>query len=548
MSIRVKLSLTYVGLSLIIVSMFLATLYVTNKQKTDGLAINMAGRQRMLTQKISKELTTYLLAKNHHNNDDPALLEELNRSMALFDQSLHALIKGGTISLSLDPGASNVAQLKPAKGAILDELKAVEQEWHKFKEKVENAIKDGHNSRENLQFILDTNIPFLNTVNKAVVSMQKKAERSVTLLKTMQAVLLAVAVALFVLTTLMINSIIRRLNNIKVFTDKFGKGDLTAKSNISGSDELGRIGTSLDTMADNLREMMANIANTGSILSGSSRQLGSMADDFAAGAEESATRTAAVASAAEEMSTNMNTVAAATEEASTNIALVSTATEEMSSNISGIVKSTGKAQEITKSAVVEAESASEKVDELGQAALEIGKVTETITEISEQTNLLALNATIEAARAGEAGKGFAVVANEIKELAKQTAEATGEIKSRINSIQNSTDATVTQIQQITEVIGEVDQIVSTIVTAVEEQSATTTEIAENITQASIGIQEVTENVAQVSAVSGEVAQDIAEVSQSSETISQGSSEVKANAVELNRLAEELREMVNRFNL
>ena len=119
---------------------------------------------------------------------------------------------------------------------------------------------------------------------------------------------------------------------------------------------------------------------------------------------------------------------AATEQAATNIALVATATDEMTSTINEIVKSTEKAQEITKSAVREAGSASEKVDELGRAAVEIGKVTEAITEISEQTNLLALNATIEAARAGEAGKGFAVVANEIKELAKQTAGATGDLR------------------------------------------------------------------------------------------------------------------------
>jgi methyl-accepting chemotaxis protein len=113
-------------------------------------------------------------------------------------------------------------------------------------------------------------------------------------------------------------------------------------------------------------------------------------------------------------------------------------------------------------------------------------VVETITEISEQVNLLALNATIEAARAGEAGKGFAVVANEIKELAKQTSAATLEIKEKIQNIQGSTDGTVKGINEISEVIRSVNEIVGTIATAVEEQSAATKEIASNIAQASRG--------------------------------------------------------------
>jgi hypothetical protein len=126
------------------------------------------------------------------------------------------------------------------------------------------------------------------------------------------------------------------------------------------------------------------------------------------------------------------------------------------------------------------------------------KSQKSITEISEQTNLLALNATIEAARAGEAGKGFAVVANEIKELARQTAAATlGDQEPASTGIQGSTDATVGQIEAITDVIGEVNDIVTTIATAVEEQAVTSQEIANNVAQASQGIQEVNENVNRV---------------------------------------------------
>ncbi|WP_456386237.1 methyl-accepting chemotaxis protein [Desulfolithobacter sp.] len=380
-------------------------------------------------------------------------------------------------------------------------------------------------------------ISSLEDANKAVT----KAKWAV-FLSTITILSAITAVVWLVLRT----SIIKPLSEATEFVDKVAAGDMTSSITAKSNDEIGSMVQNLNKMVTHLRQVIREISSTGATLLESSGDLGSLADDFVSGAEKTAERTRAVADAAEEMSANMATVAAATEEASTNITLVATATDEMSSNINGIVTSTEKAQAITKSAVEEAGSASEKVDELGRAAMEIGKVTETITEISEQTNLLALNATIEAARAGEAGKGFAVVANEIKELAKQTAEATGEIKNRIDSIQNSTDATVRQIQQITAVINEVDEIVATIVTAVEEQSATTNEIAENISQASIGIQEVTENVAQVSAVSGEVAQDINEVSQASVATSEGSARMKEAAVKLTGLARQLQDMMSRF--
>jgi methyl-accepting chemotaxis protein len=127
-----------------------------------------------------------------------------------------------------------------------------------------------------------------------------------------------------------------------------------------------------------------------------------------------------------------------------------------------------------------ATNASSNINQLGEAANTIGKVIETNTDISEQVNLLALNTTIEAARAGEAGKGFAVVANEIKELAKQTANATQEIKEKIGGIQGTTSTTVRQITEITQVITIVNDVVTNIATAVEEQSAATLEIADNV--------------------------------------------------------------------
>ena len=327
-----------------------------------------------------------------------------------------------------------------------------------------------------------------------------------------------------------------------------GEGDLTKRLEVKSLDEIGELAKYFNIFMEKLQGIIKDIAGNAESLSSSSTELSAISQQMSSGSEQTSGKANTVATAAEEMSSNMSSVSAATEEASTNMGMVATATEEMTAVINEIAQNTEKAQVITGEAVSEAKSASDSVDELGKAAQDIGKVTETITEISEQTNLLALNATIEAARAGGAGKGFAVVANEIKELAKQTAAATGEIKSKITGIQDSTEGTVTQIEQISKVVNDVNELVSTIATAVEEQSVTTKEIANNVVQASQGIAEVTENVAQSSTVAGEIAKDITEVNQASSEMSNSSSQVNMSAEELSKLAEQLKEMVGQFRV
>ncbi len=332
------------------------------------------------------------------------------------------------------------------------------------------------------------------------------------------------------------------------FAEKMSDGDLTQALDIDQKDEMGILAKALNSMGSNLRQMFKNIASGVETLSSSSTELSAISQQMFSGAEQSSGKSNTVATAAEEMSSNMTTVAAAAEQASTNADVIASSAEEMTATINEIAQNSEKARTITGDAVSQTTSVSERVGGLGKAAQEISKVTETITEISEQTNLLALNATIEAARAGEAGKGFAVVANEIKELARQTAEATGEIKSRIDGIQDSTASAIADIEQIPQVINDVNELVSTIATAVEEQSVTTKEIAGNVAQASQGMKEVTENVAQGSTVAGDIARDISEVNQAAGEMSNSSSQVNISAQELSKLGEQLKEMVGKFKV
>jgi methyl-accepting chemotaxis protein len=186
--------------------------------------------------------------------------------------------------------------------------------------------------------------------------------------------------------------------------------------------------------------------------------------------------------------------------------------------------------------------------ELGKAAHEIGQVVEVIVAIAKQTNLLALNATIEAARAGEAGKGFAVVANEVKELAKQTNDATGNIRSQIEAIQQTSDKSIGEIQLISSVMDNINAIVVNIAGAVEEQTATSHDIAGNINNVAIGIKEMTENLNSATAVTNKVAEDVLQVNATSKSVKQGSSHIQESAARLASLADDLHGLVGQFRI
>lgn len=392
----------------------------------------------------------------------------------------------------------------------------------------------------------DWNVGEIHGAFQVIQSLDKADEQfRHRLMQTAGVLVIAIIIAIFIFMWVS-RSITRPIIAGVSFAQQMSEGDLTRTLDIKQNDEVGRLAKAMNLMVTNLGKMLKDIAAGTNTLFASSTELTTISGQMSLGADQTSMKSSTVAAAAEEMSSNMAAVAAAVEETSTNVGMVTSAAEAMSSTINEIAQNSEKALSITEKAVTQSKSASVKVNHLGQAASEIGEVTETITEISEKTDLLALNATIEAARAGDAGKGFAVVANEIKELARQAATATHQIKQKIQGIQDSTSSTINEIGSITEVIDNVNDIVSTIAAAVEEQSITTKEIAANILQASQGIQEVSQNVAQSSQAAGEVAQDIIKVDNSSREMSNSSSQVKASAEDLAALAEQLKQVIEKF--
>jgi methyl-accepting chemotaxis protein len=296
------------------------------------------------------------------------------------------------------------------------------------------------------------------------------------------------------------------------------KGDLTRDVPVSGADAIGQLGEGLQSFIVTLRHDIATIAQAAEKLSTSSGQLTAVSRQMGHNAENASDQASAVAAAGEQVTNNIQHAA--------------TGTEQISESIREIARSTSEAANVARTAAQMAGSTTETVAKLGESSQQIGRVIRVISDIAEQTNMLALNATIEAARAGEAGKGFAVVANEVKELARGTAQATEEISRSIEAIQSDTEGAVSAINRISEIILQINNIQAVIAEEVEEQASTTNEIGRTTSE--------------VARASKEIADHISVVAQTVTGTSAGANQTLAAADDLARTATELQGLVSKF--
>ncbi|WP_412751238.1 methyl-accepting chemotaxis protein [Krasilnikovia sp. M28-CT-15] len=414
--------------------------------------------------------------------------------------------------------------------ALLDRLEAA---WQRYRTARDTSFIPASKQGQEVERIRDTALvpavqETMTQLNALIAAENGEAtaddasanQRYITA-RTITIAVLAVGLLLAgVFGLLVARSLARRVRTLSTAIRAIADGDLTRTAEADSRDEVGQMTAELHRACGTLRATVGQISGSSETLAGSAQRMATASTQIAGTAEHTSDRADTVSAAAGQVSANVDTVAAAV--------------EQMTASIREIAGSATDAAGIAHDAVSVAQAANSTMDKLGTSSAEIGDIVKVITSIAAQTNLLALNATIEAARAGEAGKGFAVVASEVKDLAQETAKATDEISSRIKVIQTDTGAAVAAIGEITHVIERISAYSNTIASAVEEQTATTSEIGRNVAEAATGAANITDTITGVA----KAAQDTY----------LGVGESRQTANELSGLADDLRALVGQFTV
>lgn len=396
-------------------------------------------------------------------------------------------------------------------------------------------------------------------------------------------VVLSVGIALYIA-----GIICKPIIAINGLMGKASEGDLSVRGDLVSQDEIGQLTLSFNNLLEKTGETMRQIQSSTEMLNQSAADMERVSNSMAASSEETSSKVAVVSSAVEQISASMTQSGTALTSTSQNTTMIASAVEEMSStirnlasaseetsvgvkqtislmgNISGninqvsnfakevtnevnnvvnsvrevnasvneVSKNCNNSMKIASDAATKAEITNSIIQKLNQSSNQIGKIIEVINDIADQTNMLALNATIEAAGAGEAGKGFAVVANEVKELAKQTAESTDEISQQIEDMQINMKEAVKAVEDITKVIEEISNITNVIADSVTEQSTATDQIASVATNTASRVSEMTKEIESIS-------QNATNVNKNAEESGKGVNEIAKSATELTKAADDV---------
>ncbi len=458
LNVSQKLRRTIYCFLAIVTCMSVYTSITLFQQKNDGLVVNIAGRQRMLSQKYTKEvflaLHTAVATKSAVN------LASASKTKKLFELSLEALDSGG--KTYADPKMTQELYLSGnSNKAIKGKLAEVDVLWQQLIEKT--GILDAKSYDQNQLTTLNTlSVKVLVTMNKAVGMIAAAADNKVRLLQIAQVLMWLFAFAIGIpLAKIIVNNITNPIDEMVESTRRITSGDLrSADKEHESADELSTLASHIDVMRGKLSSIIIAVKQNSRQMTHSSSQIASVAKEIVdtGSMEEESSRQ--VLAATDQLQHISDVVGSQIQNTLENIEASRVQAQE------GITIVRQNIEDLT-TAVEAVNSTANRIELLKNETGKIHSITESIQGIADQTNLLALNATIEAARAGEAGKGFAVVANEIKELAKQTADSTTEITTLLSDFTSQVGVAVASMGEVVEQVSHSRQQSEQTVTAFE---------------------------------------------------------------------------------
>lgn len=453
LSISKKLFIPIIIILAVMVSSFIVNLWVISGQKSDALIINLGGRQRMLSQKMTKEALVMAVAQGEKRDAAKAALDKTVRN---FDITLSALKDSGEAPLTADPDGPK-AFIKKAEGEAYAQLAQVQGLWAEFKNHTTSYMANG--DKAELQWIIANNMPLLQAMNKAVTIIQNDSEAKVHRMLVFQLITMIVSLIAIGLQMLASRQLIGFMN---IFRNKMkeisrGDGDLRQRLNVNSTDEIGETARYVDDFINTVHRTVTKALNNSDDTTSSSISLSQTATQLSNNIHEQLDLVSKSGELTQEVGQELDI----TEE------MAVTTTEVVQKSNNQLTDFIGRLSKFSNTIIEDSKKQSElseKIKALNSEMDQIKNVLEMIADIADQTNLLALNASIEAARAGEHGRGFAVVADEVRKLAERTQASLGTINSTtqelVESVESISVETDTLSQQILAVADQSNDLIS----------------------------------------------------------------------------------------